>query len=210
MIRWLSLGGALIATSFFAGALTAHDRPSATGAAAVAASSSPLFAAPIAVAQQRSAPAAHPPRFTPPPIPEEDPGVAEMVHHPDPPAGALEQRYLAADRQLDHLFGSSFPQAKRAAIKAALKTWMTDHAHAVRDYYTGQISKSELALRIHQEMLAWSAGVQSALSPDEYRRYADLEPNADPYVQLVGPNAELGDTLPGISPPGGADPEPNP
>jgi hypothetical protein len=183
----------LLVVCFFAGALNARRKLTA---AAILEAPRP---APASLPQWAPAPSVkHVRRFTPPPIPENDPGVAELVNAPsEPTPEMIKQRHEETDRRLEELFGTSLPVAKRDAVRAAQVTWMREHQHAVQEYYHGEINQPEFALRIHQNMLIWASQIQAALSPDEFRRYTDLEPGADPYVQLVPPSVQVGDHGPG-------------
>lgn len=189
MLRSILIAAVFLIGSLVAGVWNARRHmvmPAAT--LVVASQPKPVLATPI-----NAPPAKHVPRFTPPPLPDDDPGVAELVHAPrEPSPAAVQEAYERNDRRLEELFGPSFPVAKRNAVRAAQLTWMREHQHAVQDYYTGEINQAELALKVHQNMLTWAWQVQEALSSDEFRRFTDLEPGSDPYVQLVPPGAQVG------------------
>jgi hypothetical protein len=190
MLRTIVIAGGLLTGSFFAGALNAR-RHVAPVTASLPAPRPPS----MMPALPTPAPGKHTPRFTPPPLPTEDPGVAALVNAPrEPSAAAVREAYEREDRRLEELFGAQFPVAKRDAVRAAQVTWMREHQHAVQDYYTGEINQAELELKVHQNMLLWSSQMQAALSSDEFRRFTDLEPGADPYVQLVPPGVHVGDS----------------
>ncbi len=195
MLRSILMAGVFLIVSFLAGVWNARRHlPPAAPAAAPVLAPQPL----PAMATRPNAPAQkHVRRFTPPPLPDYDPGVAELVHAPKEPAPAeVAEAYDREDRRLEELFGPDFPVAKRNAVHAAQLTWMREHRRAVQDYYNGEINQAEMGLEVHQNMLVWASQIQAALSPDEFRRFTDLEPGSDPYVLLVPPGVHVGDGAP--------------
>lgn len=189
MLRSILIAGVFLIGSLLAGIWNAQRHVVTPAATPVVASQpKPAMATPI-----EAPPVKHVPRFTPPPLPDNDPGVAELVNAPrEPSPAALADAYDREDRRLEELFGPDFPVAKRTAVHAAQLTWMREHQHAVQDYYKGEVNQPELALKVHQNMLTWAWQIQAALSPDEFRRFTDLEPGSDPYVLLVPPGAQVG------------------
>lgn len=188
----------LLTVSFVAGNLRARQRRAGDATIAPPTATTAAALAPATPTAATRAPATkHAPRFTPPPLPADDPGVADLVNAPrEPTPEMVTARNDETDRRLLELFGSRFPDGKRNAVRAAQVAWMREHQHAVQDYYRGDIDRAQLALRIHQNMLTWASSIEAALSADEFRRYTDLEPGADPYVQLVPPGAEVGAPAP--------------
>lgn len=178
-------------------------------AAAMVAPMSSLMAAPAAAAAPHSVarpvlPTAQ--RFEPPPMPEDDPGIAEIVKAPDePPKEAIASRWANVDRRLDELFGAKFPVEKRAALRTALAEWIRDHARGIRAYYRGNIDQGELTDYIHGNLLAYARSVENVLTRDEYRAFMDLEPGADPYIVLVPPGTTVGGPVNGEEAQGNAD-----
>jgi len=192
------IGAVLVA--FLVGLGTAPSRrpaavpaPTAAGVAASRSRSVPVSSPSL---DHRAIPTVQ--RFSPPPIPTDDPGIAELVNAPDePPPAVLAQRWDAVDRRLDELFGEAFPAARRAPIRGALTSWIRDHSRAVRAYYGGYLDQAELADHIHANMLAYARSVEATLSRDEYRKFMDLEPGEDPYLTLVPPGKSVGDAVGG-------------
>ena len=188
MLRSSLIAGSLLIISFSAGVLNARRHPSAAPTSLAAPLPLPVMATRLPSSDK------HMPRFTPPPLPTE---VQASRSWSTGRASLPRQRCRSAherdDRRLEELFGTDFPVAKRDAVRAAQLTWMREHQHAVQDYYTGEIDQAELALKVHQNMLVWAAQLGTALSPDEFRKFTDLQPGADPYVQLVPPGVRVGD-----------------
>jgi len=193
----LGLGAIVVCGAFALGAITA---PAPATTAAVAATPA-IPATPLgstasarsasAIAGRRAIPSVR--RFTPPPIPAEDPGIADIVNGPDEPAAdVVAARWDDVDRRLDELFGADLPADKRAGIRVALTTWIRDHGRAVRGYYRGSIDQTELTERVHGNMLGYAHAVEATLTREQYRTFMDLEPGEDPYLSLVPPGKTVG------------------
>jgi hypothetical protein len=197
------------ARSFIGVTLAVVGGAFAIGFATVAPAHGPSLSTPHALAAPRAIVSARPParpadrhalptvrRFEPPPLPADDPGVAEIVNGPDePPAAVVAARWDDTDRHLDELFGTGFPAEKRSAIRTALTSWMREHGRVIRAYYRGHIDQAELTDHIHVNMLDYARSIESSLSRTEYRAFMDLEPGEDPFIVLVPPGTNVGDSL---------------
>ncbi|MBK9035413.1 MAG: hypothetical protein IPL61_29850 [Myxococcales bacterium] len=200
-MRPLAIGAVVIAAAFAVGYATApapaanrtvNDRAAITTAARPATRPTPSGRRPIPTVR----------RFEPVPLPDEDPGVAEIVNGPDePPAATIAARFDDIDRRLDELFGPEFPAAKRDAIRTALTSWIRDHGRAVRGYYGGFLSQEELSEQVHWNMLGYARSIEASLTRDEYRTFMDLQPGEDPFVVLVPPGTQVGAPLEGTPSP---------
>jgi hypothetical protein len=200
------IGTALAATglAFVLGFATTSrgDATAATPVVAATVTSTPPAAAdrpPSPMAGRRPLPTLR--RFDPPPLPAEDPGIADIVNGPDEPAADLvAARWQDIDRRLEELFGK-LPADKRGAIKTAMTSWIRDHARVVRAYYRGYIDQAELTDNIHANLLSYARAVEATLTRDQYRTFMDLEPGEDPFIVLVPPGVTVGQPLtPGTDP----------
>jgi hypothetical protein len=145
-------------------------------------------------------------RFDPPPIPAEDPGIAEIVNGPDEPAAdVIAARWDDIDRRLEELFGK-LPADKLTAMKAATTSWIRDHGRVVRAYYRGNIDQAELTENVHANLLSYARSVEATLTRDQYRTFMDLEPGDDPYIVLVPPGVTVGQPLSETTNPNNSDP----
>lgn len=190
---------AVVGACFAAGALTAR-RPAAAPPSSPTSASPPVAGAPAAAAPAMSLPKQQ--RFRRPPLPADDPGFANWIENgpAEPPPHAFDNRLKDIDRRLDELFGADFPVAKRKQVLAAQESWMRRHSEAVWDYYHGYISQAEMTNLVHRNMILLGHETEAALSADEYRRFFQLEPGADPFAAVADPTLQAGDPVPIANP----------
>ena len=194
----VALCSAVVCGAFALGTVPAPAQSTTRAAAPVAAAPPPAAStsARSRVPAATRSPIPSRPRFAPPPIPTEDPGIAEIVNGPDEPAAdVIAARWDDVDRRLDELFGADLPADKRTGIRLALTAWIREHGRAVRGYYQGAFDQTELTERIHGNMLEYARAVESTLTREQYRTFMDLEPGEDPYIALVPPGKTVGGPL---------------
>lgn len=201
------IGTALAATgiAFVFGFATASVGDAAPGSRAAAAppilsTPAPVTGRPPATAAGRQ-PLPTTRRFDPPPLPADDPGVAEIVNAPDEPSTEeIEARWQDVERRLEELFGQ-LSREKLEAIKTALTNWLRDHGRVVRAYYRGYIDQAELTDNIHANLLGFARALEATMTRDQYRTFTDLEPGEDPFLALVPPGVTVGQPIaPGADP----------
>jgi hypothetical protein len=197
---------ALAATgvAFLVGAATTPVGDALPAAVATVAPTAPAVAGRTSTRAAGRRPLSTVRRFTPPPMPADDPGVAEIVNGPDEPAAdVIAARWQDIDRRLEELFGV-LPAEKLGAIRTAMTSWIRDHGRVVRAYYRGNIDQAELTDNIHANLLGYARSIEAAMTRDEYRTFMNLEPGDDPFIVLVPPGVTVGQSM---NPP--ADPSSN-
>ena len=180
------IGSALAIAACFALGVATRGADVAPQKAASAPASGPAITpgAPAAIPASGAQPApVAARRYDPPPVPDE---MRELVGGADPPESEIQAHLKEIDDRFDERLGPDFPVEKRERIKSIVRERGWEKVLAIRALYHGEISQEDLNTRIHRSMLEMARQELAVLTADEYRRFNDLEPGADPYLSLVG------------------------